>query len=242
VNRKTVFLVLIAIGIGFSWGTLSITHNVFPKPQLRTVIALISQQPAQEKHNNDWLERVNIHKKAAHKARIALVGDSITQQANWTDILDRNDVDNRGIGGDTSTLILKRLDAIYKDHYSVYFLMFGINDFLRGAEVDYVLNNYQSIATHLAQKNAKVVIQSTLFCNPSKAPFGCSEVNQKVHQLNQQLQKLELPNIQFLDLNSIFADDTVLRTEMTSDGIHLNLIGYQTWATVLTEYLSDQFD
>jgi lysophospholipase L1-like esterase len=241
-DRKIIFFVLLAVCLGFSWGSLSITHNIFPKPQLRNIVALITQQPSQDKHNEDWQTRVSIHKNAAHKAKVAMVGDSITQRTDWADILDRNDVDNRGIGGDTSTLILKRIDSIYKEHYSTYVLMFGINDFFRGADVDDVYRNYQTIVSHLTKNHAQVVIQSTLFCNPSKAPFGCYEVNQKIKELNHKLRLMNMPNSHFVDINSVFSENESLKSGLSTDGIHLNLAGYQTWAAFLSEHILLQYN
>lgn len=231
----------VAICLGFAWGMLSSINNLFPKPQLRHLISFITNESVQERHNNDWQTRVNIHKKASHTANIAMVGDSITQRADWHDLLDRSDVDNRGIGGDTSTLILKRLDSIYKPHYTLYVLMFGINDFYREADTEYVFNNYQTIIKHLTRSNARVIVQSTLYCNPLKAPLGCNDVNKKVYQLNNKLKSMTVPNYNFVDINMALSDNNALKSDLTHDGVHLNLAGYQTWATLLSENILTQY-
>lgn len=234
-SKKLAFLFIVTLLLGYTWGALSITHNIFPKPQLREILALVTETPAQEKHNDEWQTRVDLHKHSEHDASIALVGDSITHRGNWVDLLDRTDVDNRGINGDTSTLILQRIDSIYKEHYAVYLLMFGINDFFRDASVDEVFTNYQAIIAKLSQKNAKVIVQSTLYCAPEKAPFGCQDINIKIAELNQKLQSLVMANYRYIDINTELSPTGTLNPEFTSDGIHLNLIGYEKWAEFINQ-------
>ncbi|QBL08500.1 hypothetical protein E0Z06_02710 [Rheinheimera sp. D18] len=234
-SKKLVFLFIVTLLLGYTWGALSITHNIFPKPQLREILALVTETPAQEKHNDEWQTQVNLHQQSKHDATIAIVGDSISHRGDWVDLLDRSDVDNRGINGDTSTLILQRIDSVYKKHYAVYLLMFGINDFFREASVDDVFTNYQSIISKLTHNNAKVIVQSTLYCAPEKAPFGCHDINIKIAKLNQKLQQLNMANVSYIDINAVLSPSGTLNTEFTNDGIHLNLTGYEKWAEFINQ-------
>ena len=82
------------------------------------------------------------------KGQIVFIGDSITDLYHLDDYY--ADLDkacyNRGIGGDTTDGVIKRLKvSLYDLHPSEIVLMIGINDLNGGKTVEQVTNNYQFI-------------------------------------------------------------------------------------------------
>jgi lysophospholipase L1-like esterase len=161
-----------------------------------------------------------------------MLGDSITDEGQWDELLDNTKVQNRGISGDTTDGVLDRLNSISKGIKQV-FIMIGVNDIMRGKEVDEVYTNYLKIIQTFKDKNIKVYIQSTLYIGESrKANF-----NPKIEELDKKLEKYASENqITFINLNPIFAPQKVLKKEFTSDDLHLNGTAYKLWTEQIRKY------
>ena len=111
--------------------------------------------------------------------------------------------------------------------------MIGVNDIMRGKEVDEIYENYLKIIKTFKDKNIKVYIQSTLFIGEKRM----ENFNPKVEELNKRLEKYANENqITFINLNPIFAPQKVLKKEFTSDDLHLNGSAYKLWANEIKKY------
>ena len=161
-----------------------------------------------------------------------MLGDSITDEGLWDELLNSDKVQNRGISGDTTSGVLDRLNSISSNIQQV-FIMIGVNDIMRGKEVDEIYANYLKIIKTFKDKNIKVYIQSTLYIGETrKANF-----NPKIEELNKRLEKYAKENkIVFINLNPIFAPQKVLKKEFTFDDLHLNGIAYKLWAQHIRKY------
>ncbi|BAK74526.1 MULTISPECIES: GDSL-type esterase/lipase family protein [Arcobacter] len=166
------------------------------------------------------------------KYETMMLGDSITDEGRWDELLNNDKVQNRGISGDTTNGVLERLDSINKNIKQV-FIMIGVNDIMRGKEVDEVYNNYLKIIKTFKDKNIKVYIQSTLFIGERRM----ENFNFKVEELNKRLEKYAKENhITFINLNPIFAPKKVLEKKFTFDDLHLNGSAYELWAKEIKKY------
>lgn len=180
------------------------------------------------KHKKSQFEML----KNSDKYETMMLGDSITDEGQWDELLENNKVQNRGISGDTTSGVLERLDSVNKSIKQV-FIMIGVNDIMRGKEVDEIYNNYMKIIKTFKDKNIKVYIQSTLFIGEKRM----ENFNPKVEELNKRLEKFANENqITFINLNPIFAPQKVLKKEFTSDDLHLNGNAYKLWANEIKKY------
>ena len=180
------------------------------------------------KHRKSQFEML----KNSDKYETIMLGDSITDEGLWDELLENNKVQNRGISGDTTSGVLDRLDSINKSIKQV-FIMIGVNDIMRGKEVDEIYTNYLKIIKTFKDKNIKVYIQSTLFIGEKRM----ENFNPKVEELNKRLEKYANENkITFINLNPIFAPQKVLKKEFTSDDLHLNGSAYKLWANEIKKY------
>ena len=101
-------------------------------------------------------------------SNIIFLGDSITDECEWAELLGNPNVKNRGISGDTIDRILNRLDEIVESQPKNIFLMVGINDFLNsGKSVKKTLKDYKKILLVIRQKTpiTQVFVQSVLPVN-----------------------------------------------------------------------------
>lgn len=161
-----------------------------------------------------------------------MLGDSITDEGRWDELLNIDTVQNRGISGDTTSGVLERLDSIGKNIENV-FIMIGVNDIMRGSSVDDVYANYLEIIKVFQERNIKVYIQSTLYIGERRA----GNFNTEVEALNKKLEIYASENkITFINLNPIFAPNKILEKKYTFDDLHLNGSAYKLWAQEIKQY------
>jgi lysophospholipase L1-like esterase len=174
---------------------------------------------------------------------IVMVGDSITEGGDWNALLNRADVANFGIGGDRASFLLYRLYDVYLAKPQKCFLMIGINDFFGNDTVENVFNNYISIIEDIKGHNIDIIIQSTLYLSETASEFSFignnwKNINVQVNSLNELLIKYcHVNDLTYLDLNEILSKNKVLEKENTTDGVHLNEIGYKKWRDIIMTYL-----
>jgi lysophospholipase L1-like esterase len=174
---------------------------------------------------------------------IVMLGDSITEWGNWNELLNRVDVANFGIGGDTASYLKYRLFDVYLANPKKCFLMIGINDFVGNDTVDNVFNNYVSIIKDIRKQNIEIIIQSTLYLSETASKYprignNWKNINTKVDNLNKLVNKYCSENdLKYIDLNEILSKDKMLEEQNTPDGIHINKTGYEKWKDIILNYL-----
>lgn len=138
---------------------------------------------------------------------------------------------NQGISGDTTRGVLRRLSLFDYTHPDRIYVMAGINDLRHGASDQQVLSNLQQIMRQLRLRHpqSEIVVHSIL---PTRMPALPA---QRIRSLNRNIALLaEQENVRFLDLQNDFADGQGnLRRDLTTDGLHLSLRGYDVWRQVL---------
>ncbi len=166
------------------------------------------------------------------KYKTIMLGDSITDEGQWDELLNNDTIQNRGISGDTTDGVLDRLNPMGKNIEKV-FIMIGVNDIMRGKSVDDIYSNYLKIIQFFKEKNIKIHIQATLYIGETRK----SDFNPKVEELNKRLEKYASENkITFINLNPIFAPEKVLKKEFTFDDLHLNGSAYKLWTQQIKKY------
>ena len=170
-----------------------------------------------------------------------MIGDSLTDGAEWKEMFPEQDIVNRGIDGDTTHGVLARLDSIMKLEPKEVFVMIGINDFAeQHRPLASVFAHYRTLIRRLSQTGAQVFVQSTLPCNESKGAWkSCASLNPQIRQLNARLKTLasENDNVIFLDLRPVLARKGGLKRELTYDGVHLNGEGYRLWKDAIAPHM-----
>jgi lysophospholipase L1-like esterase len=149
---------------------------------------------------------------------------------------------NQGISGETSKGLLNRLELFDQTQPDAILVMIGINDLIRGIQDETILANQQLILRYLRRVHpqATIVVQSILPHSAQKVTWEGRDrllaiPNRRIQKLNQQLQAIaEQENVVYLDLYPLFADtEGNLKTELSTDGLHLNSQGYGVWRNAL---------
>mgnify|MGYP000264643229 FL=1 len=140
---------------------------------------------------------------------------------------------NQGISGDRSEGVLRRLSAFSTTRPEVIYLMIGINDLLRGASDQKILINYRRIIRSLRQTHPKsqIMVQSIL-------PVSHAQIsNRRIRYINSKIALIaKQEGVYYLNINNWFADlDGNLRSDLTTDGVHLSPEGYDVWRFALQQ-------
>jgi lysophospholipase L1-like esterase len=158
---------------------------------------------------------------------------------------------NQAISGDTSSGLLKRLSFFDQTRPETIFVMIGINDLLREETSDQtIVENQRQIIQDLDKNHpdAQIVLQSILPHAKESNWEGRERLlnvsNQRIKELNRQLEQIAREEgVYFLDLYPLFANpDGDLRPELSTDGLHLSSLGYQTWGVALQVYSREVLD
>ena len=169
---------------------------------------------------------------------IVLLGDSITANAEWSEVLGRADVLNRGIPGDTVEGIARRVPEVTRHRPRLVLLMAGINDLRGGESATYVLAQHKKVlqALRTGSPQTRIVLQSILPVGPDKA----QALRRNIEEVNRGLKQLtDGKRVIFLDLHSRFVDSSGnLKAHLTIDGLHLNGQGYRVWLEELRSVLN----
>jgi len=181
------------------------------------------------------------------KGGIVFVGDSLTQNYNVCEFFKGYNVYNRGIGGDTTVGLLKRMDeSVFDLRPKIVVLMIGTNDFamLPNATKTTVYRNTLSIVQLIQNRlpDTKIILESIYpiyeHDNPKidKASIG-NKTNHMIRHTNALLKTI--PNVTFVDMDPYLKDERGdFKLEYTMEGLHANTLGYQ----VITKVLKEKID
>lgn len=176
------------------------------------------------------------------KNAIIFLGNSITERAEWQELLadSKYPVINRGIGGDNSFGILARMDEIVNAKPKAVYLMDGINDQFRKLPHEVSINNYRRIIRKIKQQSpkTKIYIESALPINEEMTKEAYTKGrNVLVPELNKKIKALaEEEGVTYIDICPLFQDEKgVLKQEFTMDGVHLKAAAYIDWVKFLKD-------
>lgn len=191
---------------------------------------------ANQKHHERKKELFEILPKQHRE--IVMLGDGLIEEGNWTELMQNPKVRNRGIRGDLTTDILKRVREVAESQPLQIYIYVGGEDIAQGRTQVEILQDYEKILTELKlhAPGTVVWVQSVLPIN-----FGKGERlrdNATIQALNQKLEALcARIGAKYFDLYRHFLLDNQLNHNYTNDGVHLNAKGYQLWAKLLTQNL-----
>lgn len=181
-----------------------------------------------------WLQKNAEFEGLKKTLGIVFLGDSRIEFGNWSELFDRCDISNRGIGWDTTTGVLRRLPTTLPSHVELCVIQVGINDLLQGCSPEFVISKYSQILKDIATRTkSKVVVTSIILLGREMAAQ-----NPKIVLCNEQLTvRCSELGVVFLNLNPVLCPAGFLPGDYSYDGIHLNWEGYRQIRNALQTYL-----
>lgn len=186
-----------------------------------------------------WNERLAVFNKEQPitSSDIVMLGDSHTEKAgDWNKLLGTTGIRNRGIISDVATGVYQRLDAILKGKPKAVFFLIGANDVSQNHTPKQVFENICRVVEKIRSESpeTQVYIESLLpFVVGSERWKTLAGKEDCMLQINEFLKTYCKENgIGFVNLYPRFVKKgtKTLRLELTSDGLHLNRLGYKIWA------------
>ena len=144
------------------------------------------------------------------KDAIVMLGNSLTQSCEWSELMQNPKIVNRGIAGDMTGGLIMRLNEITQHQPTKIFLMIGVND-LSVHSLDDILKNYESIVADILLKtpSTKLYLQSILPVNNQVRNSGKSNLD--IVFLNKKIENIATENgLVFLNLHPLFVSESCL--------------------------------
>ncbi|PWU01747.1 MAG: sialate O-acetylesterase [Bacteroidetes bacterium] len=173
---------------------------------------------------------------------IIFLGNSITEMGDWKKLTGDSTAVNRGIGGDITFGVLKRLDEIIRRQPRKLFILIGINDIGKDIPDAVIADNVRKIIERVQQESSKttIYIHSILPVNPLVPNFPQHYDKQtQILSTNIKLKEIaDSKNVVFINIHDQFLDEQQnLDKRYTVDGLHLNKSGYDMWIKYLRDNL-----
>lgn len=197
---------------------------------------------------NHYAERIQEFEseKPISKKDIVFLGNSLTENGgDWAKRLGIKHVRNRGIIGDNTEGVWKRLESITKGTPKQILITIGINDISQGLNLYTLLENTERIIQKIQKDSPQTLIsiQSLLPINEDKLWYRLMKGKSKIiEEYNVLLQNLASRyQLAFINSYPIFLEEgsNQLKAHLTGDGLHINDEGYQLWSQFLKPYLID---
>lgn len=213
--------------------------------EINAIDSLYPDKKTDIKFHGDWTKVNYKHRIETFKRNplnfgdIVFIGNSITEQGgNWAEKVGIKNVKNRGIAGDVTDGVLNRLDEITHFKPKSVFLLIGINDLFnlhyqkQITSTEYVAKNIIKITEIIHQKSpkTKIYLQTIL-------PTAEVYMQDYINQVNTILKNHKNDAFyQLIDLHKEFANEQgLIKSNLTSDGTHLNKLGYEIWVNTLNK-------
>jgi lysophospholipase L1-like esterase len=203
-----------------------ISFSAYRKAKMRRTIEGTLASP-------HWQERFRDFKaQPRNTGRIVFLGNSLTELFDLN-LFGDSTLINRGITGDFTEGLLKRLDEVISLKPSRLFIEIGINDLVEKVSVREVCSNYRKIITRVQEGSpqTKIYIQSILPVRMIGSLLTSSDdVNEVIREENEELRTLaEELHVTYVDLYCNFVINQEMNHRLTWDGVHLVDEGYQIW-------------
>ena len=177
---------------------------------------------------------------------IIFIGDSIIEYYPLQELLGTTKtIVNRGIRGYQTGLLRENLDAhLYGDAVDQIVLLIGTNDIGKDVPMMEALNNLESVIQSISRdyplSQIKLVSILPVHQGEEYKQTVYIRTNEKIKEWNQAYQELASAYMQ-VEYVSVFDklldQEGQLKSDYTTDGLHLSVSGYQTLSKALKDYI-----
>ena len=173
---------------------------------------------------------------------IIMLGNSLTDGAEWNELFDNCHVKNRGIVGDIIPGFFERLEPNLKGQPRKIFIMGGVNDISHGVSADSIVSAMTQVVTTIQARCPKteIYVQSMLpFNNDVRLWKLLKGREQVVVDGNKGLESMcQRLGVTFINLYPLFVGENgKMKPEYTNDGLHLMGGAYLIWRDALLPYI-----
>jgi lysophospholipase L1-like esterase len=170
---------------------------------------------------------------------IVMLGNSLTAGVDWSELLNRPDIANRGIGGDITEGFIHRISYIFNLNPKICFIEGGVNDIAINIPNETIIKNFRILADTMKSRDIKPVLTTVTYVTKKSR---LSYKRHKITELNQLIYHLaKEKNIAVIDLNPQISEGDFLKPEYAvSDGLHFNGKTYSIWKNEVEKILQQE--
>ena len=177
---------------------------------------------------------------------IIFIGDSIIEYYPLQELLGTSKaIVNRGIRGYQTGLLLDNLDAhLYGDAVDQIVILIGTNDIGKDIPMNEALNNLESVIQTISRDYplSQIKLVSILPVNEGEdfKQTVYIRTNEKIKAWNQAYQDLASAymQVEFVPVfENLLDHEGQLKSDFTTDGLHLSVSGYQALSNTLKKYI-----
>lgn len=227
--RKTGLISILLLGFSIFGRSQSVPDSVYPPSDL-----VISYHTEWTKTH--YPERIQEFKNNPLKQNdIVFLGNSLTELAgDWSLRFNTANIRNRGIAGDVTEGVLARLGEIYYFKPASVFIEIGINDLFASKTPDFIAGNICKMVRGIYQNTpeTKVYVQTIL---PTSNQYLVENIKVTNDILRDSASTLGYTLVELHDLFANASD--LIKTEYTTDGVHLTAAGYEVWVNEENKYI-----
>lgn len=231
---STVLLLLHKMG---GWGYLKAKYYEY------TVGSPYSDPSRPFYESTAYRQAVSIHDLTpVEEGDVVFMGDSHAAQGHWSEFFGTTRVRNRGISGDNTEGVLRRLEPVLAGSPSALFLFIGSNDVnerYKGLSVDETVANVERILSEARASSPQTEV--FLLSAPPKSRNTTLNATETplAHALSERYASLEFEaGAVYVDILGALTDSGgSLRVDYTEDGGHLNGAGYEAVVNVLRAHV-----
>ena len=207
------------------------------------ITALQAQPPARTANKDKYYVRRATHfdDLPVYRHDIIMLGNSLTDGAEWNELLRNPRVKNRGIIGDIVQGLYERMEPILKGKPRKIFILSGVNDVSHGVDGDSIARAMEKLIVLIKKRSprTKIYLQSMLPFNTDVQMWKLLKGREQVViDGNRAMEKMaKRQGVTWIDLYPLFVDKNgKLREDLTNDGLHLLGPGYLIWRDAIIKY------
>ena len=175
------------------------------------------------------------------KKDIIMLGNSLTDGAEWNELMRNSHVKNRGIVGDIIQGYYERMEPILKGQPKKIFILGGVNDVSHDVSGDSIARAMEKLIVLINKRSprTKIYLQSMLpFNNEVRMWKLLKDREHVVVDGNRVLEQVaRRQGVTWIDLYPLFVDENGrLKAEYTNDGLHLLGPAYLIWRDAIKKY------
>ena len=175
------------------------------------------------------------------KKDIIMLGNSLTDGAEWNELMRNSHVKNRGIVGDIIQGYYERMEPILKGQPKKIFILGGVNDVSHDVSGDSIARAMEKLIVLIKTRSprTKIYLQSMLpFNNEVRMWKLLKDREHVVVDGNRALEQVaRRQGVTWIDLYPLFVDENGrLKAEYTNDGLHLLGPAYLIWRDAIKKY------
>ncbi|MFK8018359.1 MAG: GDSL-type esterase/lipase family protein [Pseudomonadales bacterium] len=166
---------------------------------------------------------------------VLFVGDDLVAEGLWTELLPDRNVRNRGLNGQTTSELIRRIVPLVSAKPRQLYLSIGANDLANQVEVAVIMANYRELINLIKafSPDTRIVVMTALPLTPQSYPG--------IESLNEELKVLaETHTLDFVDTASALLSQTgEYRPGLADRRMRLLGDGYALWRELLQQHLED---